>query len=126
MFVFHFEIQFYFLGYLNQNFACIFTVKTNKNPVLEKKLFNFKKKLANFKLEVFKKCNNKSTNLGSKNIFISKTYNCMKKSVWLDWSLCFLPCPSLFLAKLKSIFKILKKNKNNFNFFFFLLRKQKW
>ena len=124
MFVFHLEIQFYFLGYLHQNFACIFSVNKNKNPVLEKKLCNFKKKLDNFKLEVFNKCNNKSTNLGYKNIFISKTYNFMNKSVWLAWTLSFV-MPSLFLAKLKCIYKILKLNKNNFKFLFFSLKKTK-
>ena len=124
MFVFHIKIQFYFLGYLHQNFACIFTINKNKNHVLEKKLHNFKKKLDNFKLKVFNKCNNKSTNVRYKNIFISNTYNFMNKSVWLAWTLSFV-MPSLFLAKLKCIYKILKLNKNNFKFLFFSLKKTK-
>ena len=94
--LFLFAKQFCFLVYLNQKFACISTVHKNKNPVLEKKLYNFKMKLDNFKFEVFEKCKKKSTNLEYKHIFISKTHNSMKKvSDCLEVGL--LSCAFLFV-----------------------------
>ena len=58
-------------------------------------------------------------------IFLSQILTILWTKVCDCLELCLLPCPSLFLAKLKCIYKILKLNKNNFKFLFFSLKKTK-